>query len=76
MSTHGLDQSQALTRAAQKLSAARARYLARLAEEREVRSELVSDVTVRAKDALESAKLAYKAAYKAYTNPFGVRKTS
>lgn len=71
---HGLAQSEALTRAAQKLSAARVRYRERLAAERVARSELVSDTTVRAKDALESAELAYKAAYLAYTNPFGVVK--
>lgn len=63
---HGLDQSQALTRAAQKLSAARERYYAkaRLSEESRLR------------DSLEGAELAYKAAYKAYTNPFGVKKTT
>ena len=70
MSTHGLDQSQALTRAAQKLSAAR-EYLAVLKEEGVSRESLD-----RARDRLESAELAYKAAFKAYTNPFRVKKTS
>lgn len=64
--TPGLDQSQALTRAAQKLSAARAR----LAE-----AEDLQDPLDRYVDAVENAELAYKAAFKAYTNPFGVEKT-
>jgi len=70
---HGLDQSQALTRAAQKLSAARERV--RSAEDLQDQGEFVP-LLDRYLDAEESAELAYKAAYKAYTNPFGVRKTS
>lgn len=66
---HGLEQSEALTRAAQKLSAARMRY-------RELTEAGSGErVLSRATDALESAQMAYRAAYLAYTNPFGVVKT-
>ena len=61
-----IEKSEALTRAAQKLSAARTRwspYAPRAEYE-------------RLSDALESAEIAYRAAYLAYTNPFGVVKTS
>ena len=68
---HGLDQSQALTRAAQKLSKARADLKA---ESETFRPN--TEAMVRLQDRLESAELAYKAAFRAYTNPFGVRKTA
>lgn len=69
MNTHGVSQSQAVTRAAQKLSAARDRV-------QESKTVLMVDTDrTRLHDALESAELAYKAAYKAYTNPFDVKKT-
>jgi hypothetical protein len=70
--TPGLDQSQALTRAAQKLSAARKRYDVAA---HEVGGEDTVLEYQRASDVLENAELAYKAAFKAYTNPFGVEKT-
>lgn len=67
---HGTDRSEALTRAAQKLSAAR-EYLNTLKEEGVGRESME-----RAWDRVETAEMAYKAAYKAYTNPFGVVKTA
>lgn len=60
---HGLTQSEALTAAAQVLS-----KRLRIAEENPDSISAAADV--------ESARAAYKAAYKVYTNPFGVRKTS
>ncbi|UDL16040.1 hypothetical protein QEH42_gp178 [Microbacterium phage Pumpernickel] len=68
----GLSQSQALTRAAQKLSDAKARLAE--AEELQDRGEFVP-LLDRYLDTVENAELAYKAAFKAYTNPFGVEKT-
>lgn len=68
---HGLDQSQALTRAAQKLSKARADLKVETTVFRPN-----AETVARLEDRLESAELAYKAAFRAYTNPFGVRKTA
>lgn len=70
MST-SLERSQALTRAAQKLSTARKRLQA--AENMQDRGELVV-MYDRYVDAVDSALIAYRAAYAAYTNPFGVSK--
>lgn len=69
MNTHGLDQSEALTRAAQKLSAAKSRW------EESKDTPMPHSARQRLLDVMESAEMAYKAAYKAYTNPFGVVKT-
>lgn len=69
MSNAGVAKSEALTRAAQKLSAARQRV------EESRRQLMLPNDRVRIHDVLESAELAYKAAYKAYTNPFNVVKT-
>lgn len=69
MPVPGVDRSEALTRAAQKLSAARA--------DLRVESQVFRpnpSVIARLQDRLETAELAYRAAYKAYTNPFGVEK--
>lgn len=68
----GVTQSEALTRAAQKLSTARARL--REAEALRVAGEIVV-LSERYRDAVDLAEAAYRAAYVAYTNPFGVRKT-
>lgn len=54
---HGVEQSEALTRAAQRLSGRRKGFLA-------------GDVT---EQQLEDALIVYKAAYKAYTDPFGTK---
>lgn len=76
---HGYEQSQALTRAAQKLSRAREILAAR--EEMLVESSAYApgdaghSAVVSARENVERAKLAYQAAYKAYTNPFGAVKT-
>ena len=71
MPVPGVDRSEALTRAAQKLSAARAD----LAVESEVFRPNPS-VIARLTDRVESAELASRAAFKAYTNPFGVEKNA
>ena len=68
--TPGLDQSQAVTRAAQELSDAKRQYdyaFSHTWNTTRQRDE--------AKDRLIAAKAQYKAAYLAYTNPFGVKKT-
>lgn len=75
---HGVEQSEAVTKTAQALSSALAnqRGLALIIARASVDEK--AQYVARAQDAsnrVVGARAAYKVAYKAYTNPFGVEKT-
>lgn len=70
MSDAGLKQSQAYTVTAQKLSEAKKNLADVLAD-----SEATEKHRQDAKDRLKAAQAERNVAYKAYTNPFGVKKT-
>lgn len=75
---HGLSQSEDLTRAAQVLSQKRAeqREHARVVAEAPVdQKSLHVERAATLAHEVGVAKAVYRAAYKAYTNPFGIEKT-
>lgn len=73
---HGVDQSEAVTAAAKKLSEAQEALRAAYATYAAMPDDGSSEPTLAAyKQDVENAHAAYKAAYMVYTNPFKVVKT-